>query len=94
MCASATSIINWMAVPVFADIDYETYNITADTIKKKITKHTKAIIVPDIMGQSAEIDKIMKLAKKNNLKVISDSAQAIGTKYKENLLELMQILWI
>ena len=45
MCASATSIIHWMAVPVFADIDYETYNITADTIKK-ITKFTKAIIVP------------------------------------------------
>lgn len=82
MCASATSIINWMAVPVFADIDYETYNITAETIKRKITKFTKAIIVPDIMGQSAEIDKIMRLAKKKKLKVISDSAQAIGIKYK------------
>ena len=82
MCASATSIINWMAVPVFADIDYETYNITAETIEKKITKFTKAIMVPDIMGQSAEIDKIMRLAKKKKIKVISDSAQAIGVKYK------------
>lgn len=82
MCASATAILHWMAVPVFADIDYNTFNITAETIQKKITKRTKAIIVPDIMGQSAEIDKIIKLAKKNNIKVISDSAQAIGVKFK------------
>jgi len=82
MCASATSVLHWFAVPVFADIDYDTFNITSETIKEKITKLTRAIVVPDIMGQSAEIDKIMKLAKKNNLKVISDSAQAIGTKYK------------
>lgn len=82
MCASATSVLHWFAVPVFADIDYETFNITRNTIEKKITKLTKAIIVPDIMGQSAEIDKIMSLAKKYNLKVISDSAQAIGIKFK------------
>ena len=82
MCASATSVLHWFAVPVFADIDYDTFNITSETIKEKITKLTRAIVVPDIMGQSAEVDKIMKLAKKNNIKVISDSAQAIGTKYK------------
>lgn len=79
MSASATAIINWFAIPVFADIDYETFNITAKSIEKKITKRTRAIIVPDIMGQSAEIGQIMKLAKKYKLKVISDSAQALGT---------------
>ena len=64
MCASATSIIHWMAVPVFADIDYETYNITADTIKK-ITKFTKAQLF-QIYRKPAEIDKIMRLARKKN----------------------------
>ncbi len=83
MSASATAIINWFAIPVFADIDYETFNITAKSIEKKITKRTRAIIVPDIMGQSAEIGQIMQLAKKNNLKVVSDTAQAPGALYKK-----------
>ena len=82
MCASATAIIHWMAIPVFADIDKDTFNINLETIKKCYSKRTKAIIVPDIMGQSSEIDKIMSFANKKKLIVISDSAQAIGVKYK------------
>lgn len=82
MTATATAILHWNAIPVFADIDKETYNLTADTIEKCISPYTKAIIVVDIFGQSADMDEIMILAKKYNLKVISDSAQSPGALYK------------
>jgi perosamine synthetase len=80
MCASATAIVHWNCIPVFADIDPETYNIDPKSIEKKITKKTKAIMTVDIFGQSCDIKSILKIAKKNNLKVISDSAQSIGSK--------------
>ena len=73
MCASATAIVHWNCIPVFADIDPETYNIDLKSIEKKITKKTKAIMAVDIFGQSCDIRSILKIAKKNNLKVISDS---------------------
>ena len=82
MCASATAIIHWLAIPVFADIDPQTFNIDINSIKKNISKKTKAIIVPDIFGQSAEMSKIINLAKKHKFKIISDSAQSISAKYK------------
>lgn len=80
MCASATAILHWNCIPVFVDVDPDTYNIDPNSIEKKITKKTKAIMTVDIFGQSCEILKIMKIAKKYNLKVISDSAQSIGSK--------------
>ena len=80
MCASATAILHWNAIPVFADIDKNNFNIDIESIKRSITKKTKAILAVDIFGQSADIFSILKLAKKYNLKVISDSAQAIGTR--------------
>ena len=83
MCASATAILHWNCVPIFADIDPNTYNIDPNSIEKKITKKTKAIMTVDIFGQSCDIMKIMKIAKKYDLKVISDSAQSIGSKVGE-----------
>ncbi len=80
MPASATAIIHWNAIPVFADINRDNFNIDLKSIEKNITKKTKAILAVDIFGQSADIFSILKLAKKHNLKVISDTAQAIGTK--------------
>ena len=79
MSASATAIIHWNAIPVFADIDKNTFCIDPNSIKKNITKRTKAIMAVDIFGQSCDIKKINQIAKKNNLKVITDSAQAIGS---------------
>lgn len=70
------------AKPVFVDIDPETFNIDADKIEKVITKKTKAIIPVHLFGQSAEMDKIMKIARKYKLKIIEDAAQSIGAKYK------------
>ena len=82
MCASATAILQWNAIPVFADIDYETFNLDPTSIEAQITPYTKAIMVVDIFGQSADMDAIMEIANKYNLKIISDSAQSPGALYK------------
>jgi dTDP-4-amino-4,6-dideoxygalactose transaminase len=81
MSASATAILHWNAIPVFADIDKKTYNICPKSIEKNITNQTKAIMAIDIFGQSADMNKIVKIAKKYNLKIISDTAQAPGAMY-------------
>jgi perosamine synthetase len=82
MSASATSILFYGGIPVFADIDPDTFNITAKTIELCITSRTKAIMVVHIFGQTAEMESIIALAKKHNLKVIEDGAQSPGVKYK------------
>ncbi|HIF9202347.1 TPA: DegT/DnrJ/EryC1/StrS family aminotransferase [Photobacterium damselae] len=80
--ASASSIVTSGANPVFADVDLNSQNITADTIKAVLTPNTKAIIVVHLAGMPAEMDEIMALAKQHNLYVIEDCAQAHGAKYK------------
>lgn len=71
------------AVPVYADIEPKTYNIDVNKIEDKINSKTKAIIPVHLYGQPAEMDKIMEIAGKYNLKVIEDAAQAFGAVYKE-----------
>jgi dTDP-4-amino-4,6-dideoxygalactose transaminase len=82
MSASATAILFYGAIPIFADIDPETFNITAKTIECVISPRTKAIVVVHIFGQAADMDPIIALAKKYNLKVIEDAAQSPGIFYK------------
>ena len=82
MSASAVGVLLYGATPVFADIDPQTYCISAETIRKVLTPRTKAIIVVDIFGQPADFDGISQLAAENNLVIIEDSAQAPGAKYK------------
>jgi len=84
MCASATAILMWNAIPVFADIEPETFCIDPVSIEENITPYTKAIMAIDIFGHSADMDAIMDIAVRNNLKVITDTAQAPGTLYKGN----------
>ena len=81
MCATATAILHWNAIPVFADIDKKTFNIDPQSVEKNITPQTKAILAVDIFGQSCDINKLSKIAKKYNLKLITDTAQAPGTLY-------------
>lgn len=83
MCASATAILHWNAIPVFADIDPDTFNISTESILKCLSKYTKAIMAVDIFGQSCDIDEIMKIAKLHNLKVITDTAQSPGANYRD-----------
>lgn len=80
--ASVSSIVNAGAVPVFADVDLDSQNITAQTIKAVMTPRTKALICVHLAGWPCDMDPIMALANENGLKVIEDCAQAHGTHYK------------
>jgi dTDP-4-amino-4,6-dideoxygalactose transaminase len=81
--ATAEAITYVGARPVFADIDENTLNINPARIEEKITSKTKAIIVVHLFGQPANMDEIMDIAKRHNLKVIEDCAQAFGAKYRD-----------
>lgn len=80
--ATTESISRVGARPVFVDIDPKTFNLDVNLIEEKITEKTKAIIPVHLFGQPADMDAIMKLAQKYNLKVIEDACQAIGAEYK------------
>lgn len=67
--------------PVFADVDPETFNIIPEDIEHRITPRTKAIVPVHLFGQSADMEKIMKIAEKHNLYVVEDNCQAIGSDY-------------
>jgi dTDP-4-amino-4,6-dideoxygalactose transaminase len=74
--------LHWNAIPVFADIDPKTFCLDPKSVESNITPYTKAIMAVDIFGQSADMDALMAIAKRHGLKVISDTAQAPGAKYK------------
>jgi len=80
--ATGESIIHAKAKPVFVDIDERTFNIDVEKIEEAITKRTKAILPVHLYGNPSKMDKIMSIAKKHNLIVIEDCAQAIGSEYK------------
>ncbi len=80
--ASATSIINTGAIPVFADVNRDSQNIDIDTIKSVYTKKTKGIICVHLAGWPCDMTPIMEFAKSNDLFVIEDCSQAHGAKYK------------
>ena len=79
--ATAEPILLLGAKPVFVDIDPKTFNLDPAKIEAKITDKTKAIIVVHLYGQTADMEPILALAKKHNLKVIEDTAQAMGAVY-------------
>ena len=81
--ASVTSIVNAGAIPIFADVDLNSQNITAESIRSKITSKTKAIVCVHLAGWPCEMDEIMNLANEFNLYVIEDCSQAHGAKYKD-----------
>ena len=77
LCVSYTG-----AKPIFVDIEDTTYNLDPKKVEKALTKKTKAILPVHIYGQSADMDEILKIAKKNNIKVVEDAAQAHGASYR------------
>ncbi len=81
--ATAGVVSRLNAVPVLTDIDPVTYNLDPDDVKRKVTPKTKAIIPVHLYGQCADMQPVMEIAKKHNLKVIEDGAQAIGAEYKD-----------
>ena len=73
------------AIPVFADLDPHTYNMDPKSIEEKITDKTKAILVVHLAGNPADMDPIMEIARKHNIKVVEDCAQSYLTYYKGRL---------
>jgi len=82
MSVSAAAPLVWNATPIFADIDSNNYCISPDEFRKKITKNTKAIIIVHLFGCPADMDEICSIAKRHNIYVVEDCAQAPGATYK------------
>ena len=80
---AVSSILLSGAKPKFIDVDIETLQINVDNIKKKISKKTKAILVPNLIGNIPDWEKIRNIANKNNIKVIEDSADTLGATIKK-----------
>ncbi len=82
MAASATCVVNSGGVPIFADIDDKTFCMDPESIKSKISKYTKAIVVVNLYGQAAPLDEILAIAREHNIKVVEDNAQSPDAMYK------------
>jgi len=80
--ATAYVISHTGAKPVFVDIEEDTFNIDVTKIEEKITDKTKAILPVHLYGHPADMDPILEIAEKHNLKIIEDAAQALGSEYE------------
>jgi perosamine synthetase len=80
--ASATAVLHANAVPVFADIDRETLNLDPASVEEKITDKTKAVVVVHLAGMPAEMDAFMKISERYGVKIVEDTAQALGAEYR------------
>lgn len=81
MVATATAILHWNCIPVFADIDPATFNIDPASVEKLIGRRTKAIMAVDIFGQSCDIRALRDIAMRHGLKLLCDTAQSPGATY-------------
>ncbi len=72
--------------PVFADVNLETFTLDLETIKKNITKKTKAIMILNVLGNCSEMDRIKNFCNKKKIYLIEDSCEALGSKYKNKYL--------
>jgi len=80
--ASASCVLHANAVPVFVDVDRKTYTIDPDKIEEKITERTKALIPVHLHGLPADMQRVMRIAKKHGLFVVEDACQAHGAEYR------------
>ena len=80
--ATGSAVSALGAKPVFADIHPSTYNVDPSQLERRVTSRTRAIVVVHLYGLPADMDPIMEFARRNNLQVVEDSAQAIGARYK------------
>ena len=80
--SNALAVVRQTAKPIFIDCTMDDWNIDIDDLKKKISKKTKAIIVTHIYSFSNQMEKIISICKKHNIKIIEDAAEVVGLKYK------------
>ena len=80
--STINAVLNSNCVPVFADVEINSRNISAKFIEKKINKNTQAVIIVHYAGYPCEMDKIIKLCKKHKLILIEDSAETLGATFK------------
>jgi perosamine synthetase len=83
MSATAVAVLFYGGIPVFADIEADCFCLDAESVRRKITPLTKAILTTDIHGQSSDMDALNVLGKKHGLVVITDTAQSCGAMYKK-----------
>ena len=81
MVATATAILQWNGIPVFADIDPVSFNLDPASVEKCISPRTKAIMAVDIFGQSSDMKTLRSIATRYNLKLLGDTAQSPGADY-------------
>lgn len=81
MAATATAILHFNGIPIFADIDPDTFNIDPESVEKLITPRTRAVMAVDIFGQSADMKRLREICEKHNIKLLCDTAQAPGARY-------------
>jgi perosamine synthetase len=80
--ASVNAFLYEGAVPVFVDIEPETYNLDPDDVERKVTPNTKAVMAVDVFGHPAEWDRLLPVAARHGLAVIDDSCEALGAEYR------------
>lgn len=80
--STVTSVLHQNAIPIFADIDADSYCLDPKSVEEKITPETKAVIPVHLWGNSADMDGLLKVAREHDIKVIEDCAQSHGTEYK------------
>lgn len=80
MAATATAILHWNGIPVFADIDAKTFNLDPASVERLVSPRTRAIIVADIFGQSADMAALRAIADRHGLKLLGDTAQSPGAR--------------
>lgn len=81
--ATTSSLVTNSLLPIFADIDKDTFNIDTKKIEEKITPNTSAIVATHVFGNPCDVEAIEKIAKKHNLKVVYDGAHTFGVNYKD-----------
>lgn len=92
MAATATAILHWNAIPVFADIDRDSFNIDPASVERLISPRTKAILAVDIFGQSSDMAALRAIATRHDLRLMVDTAQSpgarVGNKYAGTLADI------
>jgi len=84
--ATANAVKLLGAKPILAEIDENTFTLSLESLKKKITRKTKAVIPVHLNGRSPDLEELIEICKKKDLKIIEDAAQALGSKYKKKYL--------